>query len=324
MNLISGIKIPHFIVYQILSAVLSAFVIWRSRRKTGLKKESIYDFIFINILISILIGRLIYIAEDFNRYRQVSWSVYPYYYDPGSQRVWFKQMPWIIIKFWDDNINYSALLLGSVISHFLVFYRKGIKDRLKFCIVKAALLGQIIQVLGFFVNVNYYGKVTDSFFSISYPGLDGTRIPLQFLELFSFVLILLLAIYLDKIRKSHLLTGIFLFLFGWLEIVIEIFKDRGPEASSITFLQVLYLIMIFIGILLFIVPMSNEKTGAETSTGSFKETFSTSRETQLSQSQSVLTRYRGYDASYKRYKKVKPSPLARLKRILTRRKTSNE
>ena len=96
------LSIPIYMLFLIISSFIMGFLLWSKRKKFKLRYELIFDFIIFYIISSIITGRLIFLLENYSNFRHISWSIYPYYYDPGAERVWLKQMPWIILEFWDD------------------------------------------------------------------------------------------------------------------------------------------------------------------------------------------------------------------------------
>ena len=170
-------NLPKSISFLIVSAFIMSFFVWKYRKDLKIKKENVFDFIILFSIVPLITGRLVYVFENIRLFVQKTWSIYPYYYEPGAERIWFKEMPWILFKFWDNgDINYSALLLGMFFAVVLFILIKNIRK------VKGLLLpliiSQIIVLSGLYWGVYYWGKETELFFGIRYPGVDDSfRMP---------------------------------------------------------------------------------------------------------------------------------------------------
>lgn len=265
-------KIPAFLIFLVLSSLIIGFVIWRKREVFHLKSERVFDFIFLYNILSIIIGRLFYVIENWKTLVQLFWSIYPFYYKPGAERVWFKQMPWIVIKFWEGDVISEALLIGGILA-ILLFYRKlNFPKKFGETFVNALCYGQIVQILGFFLSGDYYGKETGSWIGVKFPNVDEHfRVPVQFLEIAGLVLLLFVFKYLKKMGKGKGVLGVYFFAFGWVEVIVQFLKDNGDRVGvGVNIVQIAYLILVFCGILVFVfafqqdlTPIAKERVGME-------------------------------------------------------------
>lgn len=318
-------KIPTFLIFQIISSIIVGFMIWRKRKVVNLKSEKVFNFVILFGVVSVVTGRLFYVVQNFDQFKQISWSIYPFYYRPGAERVWFRQMPWIVMKFWEEGISYSALMLGGVVYTLIFSHLEKLTRKFLNIVVKAFCLGQIIQIAGFFIASNYIGKVIDSPIGIKYPVDDNYRIPIQFIEIGVLVGLVFLFKYLKKIKKSRMIFGIYLFVFGWLEVVVGFFKDSGEELSNgvssvswygVNLTQLAYLIFIFIGILISVFAYQENIGVVNTKVEPIRSKVSTGLKFGNTKSGNSYMNcsYRDFKSSYTTYRKSRPSFMAWLKR----------
>jgi prolipoprotein diacylglyceryltransferase len=261
MRLFLGIEIPLFLIFQILSSVVFGFLIWRNKKKLALTSEKIFDLIFLYSLFGIFIARILYILHNFDHYSQLSWSIYPYYYLPGAERVWFKQLPWAIVKFWDDGLVYSGILFGNTVCMISYFLRRKLSAKNFMIAIKAFLISAAILLVGFLLAGSYLGEITGLPFGIKYSTDPGvSRLPVQVIEIMGLAIIFLITIYLGKLKKYRVVFGVFLFLLGWLEIAIQFLIDDGrEEGNQVSIIHIVYLIFVVLGIV--ILAFSLQQTG---------------------------------------------------------------
>jgi prolipoprotein diacylglyceryltransferase len=316
---IGNFQISTFLIFLLINGIIVGFIIWRKKEKLQLGSEKLFDFLVCFILFSILVGRIFYVIQHFDQFNKLSWSISPYYYIPGAERIWFKQMPWILFKFWGEvGVIHTALMFGGILYSLIFFKYRKIRKKYMSILVKALCFGAIIQILGFMISGDYLGKITNLAIGMRYPTDDANiRIPLQIIEVGVLIVLLFVFRYLKRVGKSKLCLGIFLFIFGWLEIIVEFLKDRGDETGNgINFIQVAFLAFVFIGILEIMFVLQNKSkqdnkliqpTGDRPSFSSNLEKKPTSR---------VNLSYRDFQSSYSDYKRSPLSIFARLRRRL--------
>lgn len=303
---------PTYISILFISSFAIGFVLWRNRKVLLLRYERIFDFILLYNLFSILIARLIFILENINLFRNISWLVYPYYFDPGTQRiVWFKQMPWILLKFWDGDINYSGILLGGLVFALLYFFLKKLPKKVLYYLIQALCLSHIIQLFGFFITGVYTGKITDSPIGVKYPQGLEYRLPLQFIEVVFLAFLIYLFYFLKKKRKESGILGIYLFIFSWLQIIVDYLKDDVyTQKSGIDILQLVYILFVFMGIVITIFAYQNDSEKLDDIPLGMQKAMNE----QNIKASKLHVGYRDYQSSYSTYKKSKPSLGAWIKR----------
>ncbi len=305
------LTVPIYLVFLFLSSFVIGLVLWRNRKVLVFRYERIFDFILLYNLFSILIARFVFVFENISIFKNISWSIYPYYFDPGAERVWFKQMPWILLKFWSGDINYSAILLGGLIFALIYFFIKKIPKKMLYYLIQALCMSQIIQLFGFFISSVYKGKVTDLPIGIVYPQGSEYRLPLQFIEVVFICFLIYLFNLLKKKKKESGILGVYLFAFGWLQIIVDYLKDgMYTQKSDINILQLIYILFVFIGIVIaiFAYQGDNEKLT------NIQLGMQTNNNGQGIKKDNLNFGYRDYQSSYSTYQKSKPSLGAWIKR----------
>ncbi len=302
MNFFSQIKIPDYILVLIISNFISGFLLWRVTSRLKGKKGNVFDLIFISIFLSIILARLAYVIQNINQFEQISWSMYPYYYIPGAQRIWFKQMPWIILKFWSGEVLVSIFPFGLILSALIFLkinnYRQSGINKFFIPIV----VGCISLFFGFFITKSYSGKVTNFPFSIKYFD-DNYRFPVQIFEIV--VLLILVLIYKFVKDAKRIMVGIFIFTLGWLEIFMEYFKEIELSNRSSIVVQAVYGVLVLLGF--FNVYKFFKKFQVQ-DLSLYKNGDPLTRRNKVSQSN------RKFQSSYASYKKMTPSIFQFIKR----------
>ncbi len=329
-----------FLISQIISGFIVGFMMWRKRELLKVRSEKVFNYMFLYIIFSILVGRLSYVVQNFDQFEQISWSIYPYYFDPGAERVWLRQMPWIILKFWDNGINYSMLLFGGALFtaiYYKIAHIENIKVYLNIAMVSLCV-GQIIQIIGFFIGGFYIGKLTDSFIGIKYIGYDANRIPVQLIEVAAMIIMILIFNYLKKIKKSSLIFGLYFFIFSWLEIVVDYLKDYGDEIEpkagyidiyGVNSTQVFYLFVILISILIIVFSYQGGGLYSLEERESIKSNQGFNKDNQMESGSGKVRNikktfsYKDFRSSYSTYRKSRVSLFAWLKRNLFRKRKSD-
>jgi len=320
MNFLENlVTLPMYIYLQLIVAFVTGFIIWRKRDSLSLRSENIFDFIFLFILFGFLFGRLFYIIEHLSEFKGISWSIYPYFYEPGAERIWFKLLPWVAMKFWEGGINYAGLLFGGIL-YTLLRFRKYVKEYPPHIFVEALCIGNIIHFLGLFLGGLYWGKVTDLWFGIVYSQVDDQlRIPIQVIEIVAIFIFIVLVQYMKKVGKSKYIFAFYVFILGWLQIISIYFQDI-EIVSGVTFTQAVYLLVVISGLILFVVDVQMDississydkgEVGKEKSPVDLDQTTARSSRMQYG--------YRDFQSSFSTYRNPKPSVFSKIKRSIQR------
>lgn len=174
---------------------------------------------------------------------------------------YFFQNPLEIFAFWHGGMSFHGGLLGAIFGMWL--YAKKYKInflQLTDCLAVAAPVGLFFGRLANFINLELYGRVTDSRFGLIFPNAgDLPRHPSQLYEAFLEGILLFAILFslqhFTKISKQiGKLSGIFLLLYGSFRILIENFREPDEQIGffldKITLGQLLSLPLIISGIFL--------------------------------------------------------------------------
>lgn len=168
--------------------------------------------------------------------------------------------PLQIMAVWNGGMSFHGGLIGSIISMF--FFCKKYKinflkltDILAICAPIGIFFGRIAN----FINLELYGRVTNSKFGMIFPGAgDLPRHPSQLYEallegILSFIILFYLAKSTKLLKNYGFLSGLFLCLYSSARIFVEQFREPdshiGLIFNYISMGQILSLPILIIGII---------------------------------------------------------------------------
>ena len=174
-------------------------------------KELSYSFAIYLIIFSIFGARLFHVL----------------FYMPE----FYLEQPIRILQIWKGGLSIHGGLLGGFIAVVLFFKKHKINHEnalLKF-FDSAALPLAIFLAIGRILNLlngEIIGTETDISWCITLSGIDGCRHPVQVYAFLKNVIIFFFLIKIKSIRKkSGVLTGSFLVLYGLLRFIIDFFRE---------------------------------------------------------------------------------------------------
>ncbi len=232
-----------------LFGFLSSYLLVRyqvRRRGLAISRELVDDLYFYLVVGLISGARLGYVV----------------FYNLGE----YIQTPIEILKVWHGGMSFHGGLIGTVLAG-IVFSRKKEVDFWLWAdmIIATAPIGLGLGRLGNFINAELYGRVTTVPWAMVFPYSDGLpRHPSQLYEAFfeGMVLFLVLWFAKDRIRRPGMLTSLFLVLYGCFRFFLEFFREPDPQLgfvlSFLTMGQILSLLMILAGGLLFVMRRSGD------------------------------------------------------------------
>lgn len=240
------IAIRWYSLAYIAGILFGLFWIKKNNQREKLLSAEAYDAWIAWIVISILLGGRI---------------GYVFFYNFS----YFLANPLEIFAFWHGGMSFHGGLIGSVLGMWL-FARKYKIDFLKFgdVLCSGAPVGLFFGRLANFVNMELYGRVTDSKLGVIFPNAgELPRHPSQLYEAFlEGILLFAILFALKKFtkfgKKPGNLSGIFLILYGSFRFLIENFREpdeqigfifAGNFLPEITMGQVLSLPIILAGFL---------------------------------------------------------------------------
>lgn len=315
MNLtVSNLTIPSYLVILTISGFLVGFVFWRKKERMKIQNEKIFDLIIVYLLISIIVGRMFYVIDNIDEFKKITWSIYPYFYEPGAERLWFRQLPWGLIKIWDGGINYSALLWGGTFAILIRGKQLGLLKKWGNVIVKSLFYSHAFQIIGFLAGSYYFGKITELAIGIQYPKIDDNfRLPIQIIEIVLLLVGFLISRLLKRIQKGIGLIGLYLFFFSWVEVISIYLQDEASSlsGSSIQFAYILLVIVGLIGVVFSIKKVPSPKSLKQIPVKSFES----------DRSGKLDYNHRDFTSSYKSYHKKSFAPFGSLRRRLAKVRT---
>ena len=200
----------------------------------AINAEQLVDFFCVALLGGILGGRLLYVA--------LHWA-------------YFAQAPLELLAIWHGGLVWYGGFVGGFLGgwlyarrHRLVFLRV-LDQGIPFLV-----LGHAMGRVGCFLNGCCYGKPTDAWCGVIFPGQTVALLPTQ---LFETVGLLILYVVLRRLQQPSLLRspgrvfGVYLVSYGVLRFVLEWF--RGDQVSSwmgLTLQQLISVVVSIVGLML--------------------------------------------------------------------------
>lgn len=239
----------------IVGILFTLFWIKKCNEKEKFLSEKAYDDWLFWAVISILFG---------GRFG------YVFFYNPD----YFFDHPLEIFAFWQGGMSFHGGLCGAILGMFLFAKKYRINFlQLTDCLVVAAPVGLFFGRITNFINMELYGRITESNFGIIFPnGGDLPRHPSQLYEaalegVILFVILFSLHHFFDLSKRRGFLSGTFLSLYGLFRIIIENFREPDEQIGflfgEITMGQLLSLPLIFLGLFLIFFGMKKKKNLAK-------------------------------------------------------------
>ncbi len=239
------IEIRWYSLAYIAGILFTLFWLKKCNEREKFLSEKAYDDWLVWAVFSILLG---------GRFGYVFFYNLPY----------FLSNPLEIFAFWHGGMSFHGGLCGAILGMW-IFAKKYKIDFLQLTdsLAVAAPVGLFFGRLANFVNMELYGRVTDSKFGIVFLGAgDLPRHPSQLYEAFLegiVLFVILISLHFFRKNSRGFLSGIFLTLYGSFRIIIENFREPDEQIgflfAKITLGQALSLPLIFLGIfLIFFVP----------------------------------------------------------------------
>ncbi len=139
--------------------------------------------------------------------------------------------PLRILEVWNGGMSFHGGLAGITVAMFLYARKAGFSPFSLFDVIAASCgLGLFLGRLANFINAELYGKVTDVWWGVIFPGTDGLpRHPSQLYEgilegIVLFILLWVLAWKMGKLRFPGFLAGAFIIEYGISRIFVEFFR----------------------------------------------------------------------------------------------------
>ncbi len=174
---------------------------------------------------------------------------------------YYLENPLEILEVWRGGMSFHGGLIGSIVSMFL-FAKKHKIDFLELMDILsiAAPVGLFFGRIANFINMELYGRITNSDFGVIFPNAGSLpRHPSQLYEavlegLLPFLIISSLAKYTKIQNKKGLISGLFLTFYGCARMFVEQFREPDEQIGflfgNITMGQTLSLPILIVGLIL--------------------------------------------------------------------------
>lgn len=246
---IGSIKLYYYSVMILIGVILGTLIILKEGKRFNISKEKLSDLLFYTVIIGIIGARIYYCIFNIKYYTNII----------------------DILKVWEGGLAiHGGIITGSI---FLIIYtqKKGLPTLkiLDIC-VPGLLIGQALGRWGNFFNGEAHGPATTLThlqnlhipqFVIKGMNINGTYyIPTFFYEsMWCFLgLLIILAIRRLKKIKTGQITSIYLIWYGIGRFVIESYRTDSLMMNTLKQAQIISIIMILIGIILFIKQTKQE------------------------------------------------------------------
>jgi len=248
------IQIRYYSLAYIFGILFVIFFLKKYAKSEGLMNDkNIYDWLLYAVLSIIIGGRIGYVL------------FYNFSY--------FATNPLEIFAVWQGGMSFHGGFLGAIFSMWL-FCKKYNIDFLKLSDLLAisSPVGLFFGRIANFINMELYGRVTDSDFGVVFPNIDNLpRHPSQIYEAISeglliFIILFSLKKYSKLSKIPGVLSALFVILYGFARLFCEYFREPDSHIgflfdSNITMGQILSMPVILIGLgLLYLFIKNRSKT----------------------------------------------------------------
>jgi phosphatidylglycerol---prolipoprotein diacylglyceryl transferase len=166
----------------------------------------------------------------------------------------YRQHPWFVPAYWLGGMATHGLLIGAAAGTWLFarVYRKPFLQLADLLVIPGALLMGIGRI-GNFIDGQIVGSVTDVWWAVQFPYVEGFRHPVV---LYDGAKNLLLVPYLLRVRRTNTTPGAaaarFVFWYAFPRIFIDLLRDYPTHRLALGTGQTLNLIMAALGVVLLI------------------------------------------------------------------------
>ena len=252
---IGSIKIYYYSIMILLGVLIGSLLVTKEAEKHNISKNKISDMLFYTIIFGIIGARLYYVLFNLNYYSKNIID---------------------IIKVWEGGLAiHGGIIVGSA---YVIYYTKkhnlNTLELFDIC-VPGILIGQAIGRWGNFFNGEAHGPITtlEHLQNLHIPNfiINGMNIngnyymPTFFYESLICIICLIIIILLRKTRilKKGNITSIYLIWYGIGRFIIESYRTDSLMMNTLKQAQIISIIMITLGIILFIISTKQEKYNKE-------------------------------------------------------------
>ena len=209
----------------------------RRRGRLGLDARAVYDLTLLLACGVLIGGRLV----------EVVFYEWPFYREHLE----------FIPAYWLGGMASHGLLLGGLISVWVfcrIYDRPFLEIADALAIPAAFILG--MGRIGNFIDGQILGSVTDVWWAVKFPDADGFRHPVVLYDGFKNLLIIpILFVAARRKLRAGVITGIFLFLYAFLRIPLDLLREYPTSLLGLATGQLLNIAMAAAGLTLIVVLM---------------------------------------------------------------------
>ncbi len=181
------------------------------------------------------------------RFVEIAFYEWPYYRENLN----------LVPAYWLGGMATHGLLFGGLIAVW-VFARLHAQSFLKITDTLAIPAAIIMGVgrLGNFVDGQIVGSLTTVPWAVKFPDADGFRHPVVLYDAVKNLLIVPVLMYAEKRQPPQgVRTGIFLFLYAFLRIFVDFFREYPTTMLGLATGQALNILMSILGLSLVLIPL---------------------------------------------------------------------
>jgi phosphatidylglycerol:prolipoprotein diacylglycerol transferase len=221
---------------------LNAHLFIRRRRYLlGFSLPAVYDLSLL-LVGGVLLG---------GRFVEVVFYEWPFYREHIS----------VIPAYWLGGMATHGLLFGGLVGVLLfcrIYGRSFLSIADALAIPAACILG--VGRIGNFIDGQIVGSVTSVSWAVKFPDAEGFRHPVVLYDGIKNLLIIPILWYASRRRPpTGVIAGVFLFLYAFLRIFVDVFREYPTSLLGLATGQVLNILMSVLGLVLIIVPFQRRK-----------------------------------------------------------------
>jgi phosphatidylglycerol---prolipoprotein diacylglyceryl transferase len=206
------------------------FFLNRRRRALGLSRAAVYDLTLLLVAGVLLGGRIV----------EVVFYEWPFY----SENLH------LIPAYWLGGMASHGLLLGGLAAVWIfcrIYDRPFLEVADALAVPAAFILGA--GRIGNFIDGQILGSVTDVPWAVKFPDAEGFRHPVVLYDGVKNLLIIPILLVIGKRRlPAGVVTAIFLFLYAFLRIPVDVFREYPTSLLGLATGQALNLLMSVMGV----------------------------------------------------------------------------
>lgn len=173
----------------------------------------------------------------------------------------------LISAYWLGGMATHGLLFGGLVGVWIfarVYGLSFLRVTDMLAIPAAVIMG--LGRLGNFIDGQIVGSVTSLPWAVKFPDAEGFRHPVVLYDALKNLLIVPILFGLEKRQPPRgMCTGLFLFLYAFLRIFVDLFREYPTSLLGLATGQVLNIVLSLVGIGFIVVPLVKNRGRAKTS-----------------------------------------------------------